>query len=274
MMYPLFHSTRGLMLLVVALMAVSPALSMADSYGPFLPPSTAKKQQEEALKAKQKPPEETEDKKGLGDKFKENLNSLFKPARPGASSENTPQANGTSKSTPSSRAPFIPEGAAPELDNVAPLVVEDPLPQMPANTRVDNPQNKMGLAYASNELKQVVQLKESGQFNTALSKSQALNTWLIDATETHIDLFQTLNRVPSARVQAAFEKKLGLEFAKLRDQNLLTLGELYIKAHREREAVRPLTQLIQSQSRSPMGYKAYLMLQEIGFTEELKLTAQ
>jgi hypothetical protein len=261
----LFNGMACLMLATVL------PLAMAESYGPFLPPSVAKQQREEAMKAKQ-PVDETKEKPGLGVKLKDNFSSLFKASPPTATSNGTPTAKGTQEKQPSARTPFIQESGAPELDNVAPLVVDDPLPELPANTRVDNPTNKMGLAYASNELKAVLNAREAGQINSALAKSQALNTWLVDATETHIDLFQTLNRVPSARVQAAFEKKLGLEFAKLRDQNLLLLGELYIKANREREAVRPLTQLIQSQSRTSMGYKAYQLLQEIGFTEELKLT--
>ena len=261
-----FFSVLALVILLTALPGVH-----ADSYGPFLPPSVAKQQREEALKA-QKATEEAETKPSFTDKFKDSFTSLFKAAPPTATSNGTPTAAGSKEKVPEARTPFIQNTIAPELDNVAPLVVDDPLPELPANTRIDNPNNKMGLTFANNELKAIVQLKDAGQINSALTKSQALNTWLIDATETHIDLFQTLNRVPSARVQAAFEKKLGLEFAKLRDQNLLTLGELYIKANREREAVRPLTQLIQSQSRSAMGYKAYQLLQEIGFTEELKLT--
>jgi hypothetical protein len=36
--------------------------------------------------------------------------------------------------------------------------------------------------------------------------------------------------------------------------------------------VRPLVQLIQSQSRTELGLQAYKMLQDMGFTEALSLT--
>jgi hypothetical protein len=130
----------------------------------------------------------------------------------------------------------------------------------------------MGLAYAAEQLNKVLDLQKQGKSVQAVVISKDLDSWLIDATETHIDLYQVLNRVPSARVQASFEKKLGLEFAKLRDRNLLALGQLYRDLGQDRKAVRPLVQLIQSQSRTELGLQAYKILQDMGFTEELSLT--
>ncbi|MFN7310764.1 MAG: hypothetical protein ACK5T0_05265, partial [Vampirovibrionales bacterium] len=172
---------------------------------------------------------------------------------------------------PPERAPFI-STTPPNLPDVPALVEEDPLPKMPKNTRVDNPSNKMGLAYAAEQLNKVLDLQKQGKSVQAVVISKDLDSWLIDATETHIDLYQVLNRVPSARVQASFEKKLGLEFAKLRDRNLLALGQLYRDLGQDRKAVRPLVQLIQSQSRTELGLQAYKILQDMGFTEELSLT--
>jgi hypothetical protein len=254
-------------LLVLSLLAMvsTPLVSLAaDDFGPFLPPSTRAKQAEAAKQAEEErkmaESKEYRETHGPAAKLKQKLGEVFTmgTSEEKAKAEATPQPK---------RPPFI-TTSAPDLDDVPPLVMDDPLPTLPRNTRVDNPSNALGLAYVANELKGIVDTSPK----TALAKSKTLSTWLVDATETHIDLYQTLSRVPSARVQAAFEKKLGLEFAKLRDQNLYLLGELYIENGDKRAAVRPLVQLIQSQSRTALGYKAYQLLQEIGFTEELTLT--
>jgi hypothetical protein len=238
------------------------SFSYADDYGPFLPPSVAKEKQV----AKQREAQAEKDKANgvtVGEKVINNLSTLFKPAPV----TNTPKT----LNAPIERAPFI-STTPPNLPDVPPLVEEDPLPKMPANTRIDNPSNKMGLAYAAEELNKVLDFQKQGKTVQAIAISKDLDSWLIDATETHIDLYQVLNRVPSARVQASFEKKLGLEFAKLRDRNLLALAQLYRDLGQDRKAVRPLVQLIQSQSRTELGLKAYKILQDMGFTEELSLT--
>ncbi|MCE2929794.1 MAG: hypothetical protein LW809_00185 [Vampirovibrionales bacterium] len=238
------------------------SFSHADDYGPFLPPSVAKEKQI----AKEKEAQAVQDKANgvtVGEKVINNLSTLFKPA-PVTKDPKTLNA-------PVERAPFI-STTPPNLPDVPALVEEDPLPKMPKNTRVDNPANKMGLAYAAEQLNKVLDLQKQGKSVQAVVISKDLDSWLIDATETHIDLYQVLNRVPSARVQASFEKKLGLEFAKLRDRNLLALGQLYRELGQDRKAVRPLVQLIQSQSRTELGLQAYKILQDMGFTEELSLT--
>jgi hypothetical protein len=248
------------LLLMVALVLTT-ASAWADDYGPFLPPSAVKEKQMEAAK---KEAAATSPATPSSAKFLNNLGSLFKPAPV------TTNAPSTVNTTPS-KPPFI-NPIPPDLDPVPPLLVEDPLPELPAHTRIDNPTNQLGLAYAANELNKVLDLQSQKKYAAALALSQSLDAWLIDATETHIDLYQVLNRVPSARVQASFEKKLGLEFAKLRDRNLLCLGELYRSLGQDRKAVRPLVKLVQSQSRTELGYKAYKILQDLGFTEALSLT--
>lgn len=251
-------------MLSLQLFSVPMLMANADEVGPFLPPSVLKERQVEAAK-KEKEAQEA----GLTtpEKIKKNLSNIFTTAPLPDNKNNTNPVGRTAPPKP----PFI-AIPTPELEEVPPLVIEDPLPKIPDNSRIDNPQNKMGLAYAANELNKVLDLQKSKSYTSALLLSKELDAWLIDATETHIDLYQTLNRVPSARVQASFEKKLGLEFAKLRDRNLLALGELYRAMGMERKSVRPLVQLVQSQSRTELGLKAYKILQEMGFTEELSLT--
>ena len=259
----LFHRLFLVLALVyTAGVWLAPALVQAEEYGPFLPPSVVKEKQ--VAKQKATPAEPSKGKaSSTGEKVINNLSTLFKPT-PVSPEPKTLNA-------PVERAPFI-STTAPNLPEVPPLVEEDPLPKLPAHTRVDNPTNKMGLAFAAEELNKVMDLQKKGQTVQAVVLSKDLDAWLIDATETHIELYQVLTRVPSARVQAAFEKKLGLEFAKLRDRNLLALAQLYRDLGQDRKAVRPLVQLIQSQSRTELGLQAYKLLQDMGFTEELSLT--
>lgn len=151
-----------------------------------------------------------------------------------------------------------------------PSVSPDDPPRF-ASKRVDDPNNPLGLTAAKRRIDEVNQLLQAKQTGQAIQKLEPLKDWLIIATEAHIDLYKTLNRLPSARVQAEFEKQLALEFAKLRDQSLLQLGQLYIQSNQKDKAVKLLVSVVQSQTRSPVGQQAYQSLQDIGFTEALQI---
>lgn len=156
-------------------------------------------------------------------------------------------------------------------------VIEEPR-QSPDNPprlvskKIDDPANPLGLTSARNRLKAAQSSIAGKHPQTALLTLEPLKDWLITATEAHIDLYKTLNRLPSARVQAEFEKQLALEFAKLRDQALLELSRLYLQQGKREQAIKLLVAVVQSQTRSPVGLDAYQLLQDIGFTEALQLT--
>lgn len=145
-------------------------------------------------------------------------------------------------------------------------------PLLPKLKLVDNPNNKLGLKYAMNQLLAVETLMEKKQWVEANAKMTQLRPWLVDATELHIELFQLLGRVPSGRIQAQFEKRLALEFAKLRDLAFMDSATIKIKLGKEREALGDLLAVIKSQSRTEMGQEAYKLMQGLGFTEELQLS--
>jgi hypothetical protein len=138
--------------------------------------------------------------------------------------------------------------------------------------RIDDPNNALGLTAARNRLKSAQNLIASKQTASGQAALESLKDWLVTATEAHIDLYKTLNRLPSARVQGEFEKQLALEFAKLRDQTLFELSRLYLQQGKKDQAVKLLVAVVQSQTRSQVGLDAYKLLQDMGFTEALQIT--
>lgn len=205
--------------------------------------------------------------------------------RPASQPVEAPSRSSSSSAAASSKKsvppPAPPPGAAkrppllslPEATGMAiqePSVSPDDPPRF-ASKRVDDPNNPLGLTAAKRRIDEVNQLLQAKQTGQAIQKLEPLKDWLIIATEAHIDLYKTLNRLPSARVQAEFEKQLALEFAKLRDQSLLQLGQLYIQSNQKDKAVKLLVSVVQSQTRSPVGQQAYQSLQDIGFTEALQI---
>jgi hypothetical protein len=161
-----------------------------------------------------------------------------------------------------------------DLETVPELQSSYDNPLLPQLKLVDNPNNKLGLKYAMNQLLAVETLMEKKLWAEALAKMGQLKPWLVDATEYHIELFQILGRVPSGRIQAQFEKRLALEFAKLRDLAFMDAATIKIKLGKEREALSDLLAVIKSQSRTEMGQEAYKLMQGIGFTEELQLSPE
>jgi len=152
------------------------------------------------------------------------------------------------------------------------LTLDNNAPPRLASERIDDPKNPMGLMHAKLALQSAQTLLTQKQAAQAIAKLAPLNEWLITATEAHIDLYKALNKTPSARVQAEFEKRLALEFAELRDKTLLTLGQAYLANQQPQQAIKPLVAVVQSQARSATGLKAYEALQVLGFTEALQLT--
>lgn len=175
--------------------------------------------------------------------------------------------------TPPKRPPMLTAPPIGELD-VPEITLANDAPPRLASERIDDPKNPMGLMHAKLALQAAQTLLTQKQAAQAIAKLAPLNDWLITATEAHIDLYKALNKTPSARVQAEFEKRLALEFAELRDKTLLALGQAYLANQQPQQAIKPLVAVVQSQARSETGLKAYETLQALGFTEALQLTAQ
>ena len=150
----------------------------------------------------------------------------------------------------------------PEIDDQNPPVVK---------VRLVDPNNPLGLADATNRLDQVEKMIDQKRVSEAKASLPPLRQWLIDSTEAHINLYKTLNKLPSARAQAELERQLALEFALLRDRSIFLAGKINIAEQDYKKAVKELIEVVKSQPKSKMGIQAYEMLQDIGFTEKLHL---
>jgi hypothetical protein len=244
--------------LVLGLRCQSLAVAEDSPSGPFLPykpPSAPAPTGKEALQA-------------TGSKLKQ-----FFGIDKSTPSAETPEgeAKPAEKQAPAAKPAFIsiPEPnlqTVPELQNA--LDDEAPLPVL---KKVDDPNNSLGLLWASQKLKAAQTLGQKNQWAQAETELNILRPWLEEATELHISLFKVLTRVPSGKLQGEFEKRLALEFAKLRDQSILLHAYSRQKTGKLRKAVPDFVSVVQSQSRTKLGLEAYQALQEMGFTEELQL---
>jgi hypothetical protein len=168
------------------------------------------------------------------------------------------------------RPPLIAEPAGPDAVIEPPMVSEDN-PPPPKPVRLDQADNPLGLADSRARLKVCGSHVDAKRYEQAESCLIPLRQWLIDSTEGHISLYKTLSNLPSARVQAEFEKQVALEFAKMRDQAFYRLAQVNVAQNQPRKAVRDLVDIVKSQPKSELGLKAYELLQTIGFTERIQL---
>lgn len=160
------------------------------------------------------------------------------------------------------------------------LIVEDPINTNDPNVKqkvyvtVDDPKNPLGITRSAEQLNKVSSLIEAKKYTEAKAIIEPLMSWLVDATEAHINLNKTLSKIPSAKVQAELEKQLALQFAIMRDKAFFNRAMIAMGENKPSEAVKNLSRVVQSQPRSAMGLKAYELLQNIGFTEKIELTGQ
>lgn len=154
--------------------------------------------------------------------------------------------------------------ADPKEDAVNPPAIK--------TAKLDDPNNKLGLTHSRNRLDYVDKLLDENQLTSARTALEPLKQWLVDCTEAHINLYKSLNKIPSAMAQAELEKQLALEFALLRDRSMFEMGKLYAKENQHQKAVKELVEVIKSQPKSKLGLQAYELLQQIGFTEQIRLT--
>lgn len=221
---------------------------------------------ESLIKPGEKPNFET-----VKETVKESLKKMFLAPVPNADGTmgEDPEAAAKKPSMPKSP-PLLTPQTGPEAEIAEPEISEESPPPVKL-VQVDNPSNALGFRHAENRLKACVDLMSNEKYEAADTCLTTVRRWLVDATEGHINLYKTLNKVPSARAQAELEKQLALKFATLRDQALFRSGQLYVIKNEPQKATRELVEVVKSQPRSDMGVKAYEMLQSIGFTEKLQL---
>jgi hypothetical protein len=244
-------------LLVGVLASTSWAIEASGPYQPYKPPVAPSKPAAETLK---------ETGSRIKDFFKTKPAGTVKPPPEIKTEPSIPE-----KIQPT-KAPAISVPVAPaNLGDIKDLTVASDNAPLPVLKKVDDPKNPLGLMAAKNQLNHVELLMGDKRWYEADKELSTLKPWLMEATERHIELYKILTRVPSGRVQGEFEKRLALEFAKMRDKAMFDSGRIAMQVGNPKRAVRDLIEVIQSQSRTEMGVRAYKLLQEVGFTEELQL---
>jgi hypothetical protein len=211
--------------------------------------------------------------------FKNSFKKLFGAKTTESSTSETPSeasvtggGSSDTKSAPAtpSQPPFFPVPEA-QPTVTAPVMSTEAPPDFSLN-RLTDAANPFGLTASKLKLEKAVKLYQTPNMNAqALSLLTELKNWLVPCVENHMLLYQTLAKVPNAKVQSDLEKQVALEFASVRDESLYWYGAALIKAGRAKEAVEPLMAVILSQPRREFGIKAYEQLQKIGFTERVQV---
>ncbi|MFM7468311.1 MAG: hypothetical protein ACKO37_02275 [Vampirovibrionales bacterium] len=223
-------------------------------------------------------PSTTETLKEKTGQFKNSFKKLFGKKEAEAPASETPSESsvtGTSSEKPPSsevpaQPPFFPVPEA-QPTVTAPVLSTEAPPDFSLN-RLTDTKNPFGLTSAKLKLEKAVKLHETPNMNAqALAALTELKNWLVPCVENHMLLYQTLAKVPGAKVQSDLEKQVALEFASVRDEALYWYGAALVKAGRSKEAIEPFMAVILSQPRREFGLKAYEQLQKMGFTERVQV---
>lgn len=149
-------------------------------------------------------------------------------------------------------APEKPE--KPEQISVAEIVSQ-------ASEKKDNP---LSYEAAQAYLSHVDSLINNGNLGSAQKRSEELIEWLNQAIDAHFTLYNVFKENNNTE-KLNYEHDQALSFAKLRDQALLTVANLYIQKEEFKDAVEPLVKVIESQPGSDLATEAYKLLNQIGF---------
>lgn len=164
--------------------------------------------------------------------------------------------------------PLIHKGLEPQPAQVEEIKgTQQPM----APSLVVDPKNKLGLAYPFVQLEKSKELLKAKNFAGAKVIVKPLSEWLTTLTESHIQLFKKLNGIDTAKNQAQVEKRLALDSALLRDKAYYQLALIYLGEKNEKEAIKYFIEVIKSQPKTELGMKSYEILQQIGFTEKVRL---
>ncbi len=132
--------------------------------------------------------------------------------------------------------------------------------------KVYNPKNTLGVTYAKNVIDKAKFYIEEEDYDSAKEALNSINDWVYEATEYHTNLFKTLQGVDNSEAQADIERDLAMKFAILRDKLLFLNAKVFIANGKKPQAVKNLVNVVRSQPSTDLGFKAYDLLQDIGFT--------
>ncbi|HSA06327.1 MAG TPA: hypothetical protein P5556_04035 [Candidatus Gastranaerophilales bacterium] len=138
------------------------------------------------------------------------------------------------------------------------------------NIKVFNPQNPLGVVYAENMVNKAQFYYDERDIEAAKQTLDSINKWINEATELHTDLFKTISKLENSEIQADIEKNLAIKFAVLRDKALFLESKILISKGDKKRAVSNLVDVVRSQPSTDLGFKAYDMLQELGFTYKIE----
>jgi TolA-binding protein len=178
-----------------------------------------------------------------------------------------PDDNEVFKITPTA---IIPQNKQP-LRPGQPQAANNNAPQAPEKSLLLDPNNEFGLTKQYNDLEKSIALIKKKDYAGAKVIVQQSVDWLTVLTEYHIQLFKKLNGIETAKNQSVIEKKIALDLALLRDKAYYQLGLICLAEKKDRDAVKYLVEVIKSQPQTELGMKAYEILQQIGFTEKVRL---
>lgn len=142
----------------------------------------------------------------------------------------------------------------------------------PVNLTVDA-KNTIGTTYAENAIKKTQSYINSNNYPAAKQTLYSVNQWVSDAAEYHADLFRTLKKIENADVQANIERDLAIKFATMRDKISFLQAQICVHDGLKRNAVENLVEVVKSQPDSELGFQAYKLLKDIGFTYGVDTTA-
>lgn len=145
------------------------------------------------------------------------------------------------------------------------LLIGFPACSQSANLTVDA-KNQLGTIYAENSIKKAEYSIKSNNFSAAKQTIDSVNQWISDAAEYHTDLFKTLKKIENADAQASIERDLAIKFATMRDKILFLQAQVFIHDGQKKNAVENLVNVVKSQPTSELGFQAYKILRDIGFT--------
>lgn len=129
-----------------------------------------------------------------------------------------------------------------------------------------NVKNKLGVAYAENIVEKAEFYLKESNYNSAKNSVNLIEEWLADATEGHMELYKSLKKLGTANEQAIIERNLAIKFATMRDRVLFVKATVLIKEKKAKQAIESLVEIIRSQPNTKLGFSAYKLLQDIGFT--------
>lgn len=138
----------------------------------------------------------------------------------------------------------------------------------------DYSQVVLNLKTAGLQVNQAEDLFKAGQIKEAHSLVSQLRPLLSEFTEMHSQLYESLKDDNASKLTAEQEKKQTIEFAKLRDRANYLSGMISLKQGNNREAVKHLVQVVNSQRTTGLGEKAYQSLRDIGFSPKLSIEDQ